>query len=319
MNLHQITETLLQILSNILPSMFIGLYLADILSKSGYLNNAGILMAPLAGFANLPKRCSSVLTLCLLNKEAAFSMLSELKRKDDILDKEVIAVSMLAHFPLSIRSIIFFVVPISFSTLGVHIGLMFTSIYFCLELLKTLIGISAGRLMLNKSEKSILINEIEKKGQHSGWINLLIVSVKDTVISFKRLLIKIIPTLLIAVLLLNAGLVEWLSRFSAPFTKIVGLPPASCFVIISGLPSMIAGITSAKPLITSGVITSIETVKILILTYMLHSLYNIIRMSLPVNITLFGTALGCQVTLISFILEFISIPVFFILSIITVS
>ncbi|NJL59536.1 MAG: hypothetical protein HC887_07735 [Desulfobacteraceae bacterium] len=103
----EVGKTLFQLLAHTLPSMFIGLYLANVLSKSGYLRHIGILMLPLSNGAKLPKGSSSVLTLCLLDKDAAFSMLSELNRQQTLSDKDVIIVSMLASLPLCVRPIIF--------------------------------------------------------------------------------------------------------------------------------------------------------------------------------------------------------------------
>lgn len=310
----EIAQTLFQLLAHMLPSIFIGLYLANILSKSGYLAHVGILMAPLSNGAKLPKGCSSVLTLCLLNKEAAFSMLSELNRKDRLSGREVIIVSMLASFPLCIRSIIFFVAPISFSMLGWRVGLIFTFIYFLVQLLKTIIGISAGCLMLTTHGNILKIDEAERGHTHLGWTDLLMESITDTLAPFSRILKIVIPTLLIAIWLINTGVLGWLSKLASPLTHMLGLPSSSCLVIISGLPSMMVGISTAGPLVTSGGITLLEVIKTLIITSLLHGLYNVVRMSFPINITLFGPKLGSMVTCVGGLMEFTALPVLLFLS-----
>jgi hypothetical protein len=303
MAFHEITDTFFKLMSQMLPSMFIGIFLANILSRSGKLNNIGFLMSPLSNGANLPQQCSSALTLCFLNKEASFAMLSQLYHKNSLSKKEVIVVSMLAHLPLSIRSIIFFVAPISVSLLGLSIGLKFALFYLCLDLFKTSLGIITGRVLLEQIKSSPKIIEIKDNPFFSGWIDLLIKSFKESIFTIVRILSKVIPTLLITLYLLNSGALTSLSEIAEPLTLLFNLPSSSCIVIISGLPSMIMGIASAEPLISGQVITTMEALQSLIITSILHSLYNIIRLSLPVNISLFGPILGAQITIIAAIME----------------
>lgn len=230
-------------------------------------------------------------------------MFSQLYHKNSLSKKEVIVVSMLAHLPLSIRSIILFVAPISVSLLGLSTGLKFALFYLCLDLFKTSLGIVTGRVLLQQIKSSPKIIEIKDSPFFSGWIDLLVKSFKESTSTIVRILSKVIPTLLITLYLLNSGALTSLSEIAEPLTLLFNLPSSSCIVIISGLPSMIMGIASAEPLITGQVITTMEALQSLIITSILHSLYNIIRLSIPVNISLFGPMLGAQITIIAAIME----------------
>lgn len=309
----EVGKTLFQLLAHTLPSMFIGLYLANVLSKSGYLRHIGILMLPLSNGAKLPKGSSSVLTLCLLDKDAAFSMLSELNRQQTLSDKDVIIVSMLASLPLCVRPIIFFIVPTSFSILGLHIGLLFVFIYFSVQLLKAAGGMIAGHIM-RTSGGNIRHDESERELLFPSWGNLLKTSVTDTLAPFCRMLKFIIPTLFIAILLMHTGISVWLSELAAPLTSMLNLPSSSCLVIISGLPSMMVGIVTAGPLIMNGDMTPMDVLRTLVITSLLHSLYNVVRMSFPVNISLFGARLGAMVTGVAGLTELAALPVLLFLS-----
>ncbi len=310
----EVGKTLFQLLAHMLPSMFVGLYLANVLLKSGYLAQIGILMTLLSNGAKLPKACSSVLTLCLLDKDAAFSMLSELNRQYGLSDKQVIVVSILANLPLCVRSVIFFIIPACFSMLGFHIGLLFTLIYFLIQLLKTIAGIIAGRLMTDESGNISNIGETGGKYIYPGRIRLLKASVTDTLIPFKRILKIVIPTLLITTLMIHSGISDWLSELAAPLADMSDLPTSSCLVIISGLPSMMVGIAAAGPLLMSGSITAMDAIRTLIITSLFHSLYNVIRMSFPVNISLFGPRLGAMVTCAAGLTELAALPILSFLS-----
>jgi hypothetical protein len=311
-----ICRTFFQLLAHMLPSMFIGLFLANMLLRSGYLFYAGMLTRPLSYGANLPESCSAVLTLCLLDKEAAFSMLSELNHRGNLTGKEVVILSILANLPTGIRSILLFVIPISFSMLGVHVGMLFTAAYLGVQLLKAAIGIGAGRLMLIASETETESFEIKRNRSFAGWADLLGKSMADTLPPLKRILKIAIPTLLIAVILMNTGVLTWLSKLAAPLTRLVGLPASSCLVIISGLPSMMVGISTAGPLVTTGTITPLGAIRTLITAAWFHSIYNIIRMSFPINVSLFGPKLGGMVALVAGIIEFSALPVLTFLAII---
>lgn len=309
MFLFELGKELFRLLAYVLPSMFIGLYLANVLGKSGRLRHVGAIMAPLSNVAKLPKGCSSVLTLCVLNKETGFSMLSALKRNNGLSDKAVIIVSMLANLPLSIRSIIFFIAPVSFSMLGMHVGAIFTLVYFLLHLLKTLLGIFAGRLTLNTGVNILEIDETAKDRKFLGWANLLRSSLMDTFDPFGRILKIVIPSLLLAISLINSGILAGLSHLANPLTHMLNLPSSSCLVIVSGWPSMMVGIATAGPLVINGIITPLEAIRTLVITSLIHNLYTVLRMSLPVNISLFGPKLGGIVTGVAGLMELTALPV----------
>lgn len=309
----EIGKELFRLLAYMLPSMFIGLYLANVLGKSGQLKRVGAVMAPLSNAAKLPKGCSSVLTFCVLNKETGFSMLSALNRNNGLSDKAVVIISMLANLPLCIRSIIFFIAPVSFSMLGMHVGGIFTFVYFCLHVLKTMVGIFAGRLMLTTGEKILEIDAETKENKFLGWAILLRSSAMDTLEPFMRILKIVIPSLLIAILLINSGVFAWLSHLPNPLTHILNLPSSSGLVIVSGWPSMMVGIATAGPLVINGTITPLEAIRTLVITSLIHNLYTALRMSLPVNISLFGPKLGGIVTGVAGLMELIALPVFAIL------
>ena len=309
----ELGKELFRLLAYMLPSMFIGLYLANVLGKSGHFERVGAIMAPLADGAKLSKGCASVLTLCVLNKEAGFSMLSELNRKNGLPDKEVVVVSMLASFPLCIRSIVFFVAPVSVSILGLNVGIIFILVYFFLQLLKTMVGISAGRLMLNTGENILKVDETAKDNKFSGWANLLRSSVTDTIAPFRRILKIVIPSVFAAILFINSGFLGWLSHMASPLTHLLGLPSSSCLVIVSGLPSMMVGIATAGPLVINGSMTPLEAIRTLVITSLIHSLYTVLRMSFPVNISLFGPKLGGVITGVAGLMELTALPVIAIL------
>jgi hypothetical protein len=312
MTLHlvEIGKELFRLLAYMLPSMFIGLYLANLLGKSGQLKRVGALMAPLSNAAKLPKGCSSVLTFCVLNKETGFSMLSALNRNNGLSDRAVIIISMLANLPLCIRSIVFFIAPVSFSMLGMHVGGVFTFVYFCLHLLKTMVGVFAGRLMLTRGEKILGIDEETKDHEFLGWAILLRSSARDTLRPFTRILKLVIPSLLIAILLVNSGILAGLSHLQSPLTRLLNLPASSGLVIVSGWPSMMVGIATAGPLVMNGAITPLEAIGTLVITSLIHNLYTALRMSLPVNISLFGPKLGGIVTGVAGLMELIALSVF---------
>jgi hypothetical protein len=312
MTLHlvEIGKELFRLLAYMLPSMFIGLYLANVLGKSGQLKRVGALMAPLSNAAKLPKGCSSVLTFCVLNKETGFSMLSALNRNNGLSDRAVVIISMLANLPLCIRSIVFFIAPVSFSMLGMHVGGVFTFVYFCLHLLKAMVGVFAGRLMLTSGEKILEIDEETKDHEFLGWAILLRSSARDTLEPFMRILKLVIPSLLIAILLINSGILSGLSHLHSPLTHLLNLPSSSGLVIVSGWASMMVGIATAGPLVINGAITPLEAIGTLVITSLIHNVYTLLRMSLPVNISLFGPKLGGIITGVAGLMELIALSVF---------
>lgn len=69
---------------NVLPLMFLGLFLGNLLLNTSLMRHLGMGMRPLARLGNLPAGCDTPLTLCLINRVAAYSMLAELKNNGTV-------------------------------------------------------------------------------------------------------------------------------------------------------------------------------------------------------------------------------------------
>jgi len=120
---------------------------------------------------------------------------------------------------------------------------------------------------------------------------------------FTRVSLIVVPTLLIMLFLMDTGALTWISNQASPMTALLGLPSSASMVIVSGIPSMMIGIATAGPLALSGGLTAPEAVRTLLMTALLHNLYNEFRVSLPLNISFFGFKLGFTVIIVDIFLD----------------
>ncbi|MCL6559589.1 MAG: hypothetical protein K6U74_12485 [Firmicutes bacterium] len=109
-------------------------------------------------------------------------------------------------------------------------------------------------------------------------------------------------TLLSSALLHTPAVTHFLERIN-PVLWYIGLPASSVLVVAAGVPSMMAGIGVLGPIAREGLLTGKEAVVTLLITSVLHSIYEFWSGSLPANIAIFGGSLGLRISLVTLLLR----------------
>lgn len=300
MDISNIFSEAFRLFSMMLPLLFIGFLLSNLLQANRYLEYTSIPMSSLAEIANLPRTCSSILTLFFFSSWSAMGMLSSFFRERILGERDVIVTVLIAQLPKGLHSTIFFQAPVALPVLGYEIGgtllflelLMFTGI--------TVIGIFAGRTLLVKTPPNTgggAVLKIPKTDETtSNRIIKARVILGESAREFWRVARVLIPTGIFFIIILDLGLEQYSAEILRPVMDCLDLPGSTVLVLGASLVSQIAVLSAAGTLIVKEQITALQCLEVLFIARALHLGVGYIKTTLPTNIALFGRSLGVKVT-----------------------
>lgn len=272
----------LKLLELILPVMFIGLVVANILFSLPQFGKVSILIARITSFGNL--KSGLAIAAFLAHPVAATSMLAEMHRKRMIDEKEVMIANVIGVLPRSLRAVILFLAPIGLPALGLKVGLIYISLTVISRIVVAMGCIVVGARVLDGGDLILYSN-------NSKLRDCLYSALKQ----FFRITAMLIPTIFLVTFLFELGLLDTFSIVK-PVLDTLGLPDSSLLIIATGMLSMIVGIGTAGSLLAMDAIDEFSTVLSLLIASIFHSVIECLRNTLPINISLFGELLGVKVT-----------------------
>ncbi|MFZ5639223.1 MAG: hypothetical protein ACOY4Q_00825 [Bacillota bacterium] len=287
----------LKLWKNVLPSMFVGCFLGNLFHNTVLLQRLGRGMRPLARLGHLPAGCATSLTLCLVDRIAAYTMLAGLKNNGVVGAREVVISYLVSALPTGLYFTIFFFSPAVIASLGYRTGAMYLAIYLGISLIISAIGLLLGRLLLPWPGWGQEGHDQSRKAVHISWRDKLIAAAQRTIPAFCRLAMVFMPVTYLVSILLHTEVVNQILRQVGPVLSYLGLPGPVLFVITTGVMSMIAAIGILGPILQAGLVTPAEAVTALLVTSVLHYLYEFWSGGLPTNISIFGPQLGGKVSL----------------------
>lgn len=300
-------NVLLQILNffrQVLPFIFIGFFIANLIKTSPYFDLIGLPMSYFARAAHLPAKCSSILSLYLLNSYSALAMLSENVREKTLEDKQVFITVVISYFPKGINTIILFLAPVALSVFGIVTGAGILIVEFTICIGITLAGIIGGRLFLNpipREEKNCTKIPLDVLSHKTGtWKSTLRKCLIDSVQEFYEIALILIPTGAIIIILFNIGAQEYFTSFLSPLLAFFNLPASSIIVFAAAFVSQVAAISATGTVAVQENLSFIQCLIIYALSRSLHLGIGQIKSGLPTNIALFGKSLGIRVTALDF-------------------
>ena len=101
----------LNLWKNVLPSMLLGCFLGNLFQNTVLLQRLGRVMHPLARLGRLPVGCATSLTLCLVDRIAAYTMLAGLKNTGVVGAREVVVSFLVSALPTGLYFTVFFLQP----------------------------------------------------------------------------------------------------------------------------------------------------------------------------------------------------------------
>ncbi|MFP3910288.1 MAG: hypothetical protein ACOC5L_01165 [Halobacteriota archaeon] len=302
MNPASIGYEAVEIFELILPFLFLGFFIANLIKLSPYLKYIGKPMSYLNSASRLPARCSPALTMFFLNNWSGLGILSDFKQNKLLNDKEVFVAVLVGQFPKGMRTIIFFMGPVTLSVLGVFLGGILLSLELSIYLGIAVIGMIAGRLILNpESDINPGVgnnpNTFVFENSDKGWKEKLKEALIQSLREFKRIVIVLVPTVLVILILLDLGFQEFSIEVFKSILDIANLPSSSVTVLIASIASQMAAVSAVGTLIAKNIITPAQSLLLLFIARALHLGIGCFKTGLPINVALFGSSLGLKVTL----------------------
>ncbi len=120
MTLHSALASTLEISRVMVPPIIIGFFVASIILRSPYFRYLTMPTAQLASVSRLPLECSAALNLFLVNSWAALALLSEVHRKGQITDRELIVAVLVGFIPKGFNGMLIYSLPVALSVLGLY-------------------------------------------------------------------------------------------------------------------------------------------------------------------------------------------------------
>jgi len=293
-----------------LPYIFLGFFVANLIKASPYLDLIGLPMTYIARAARLPKKCSTIFCFYLLNSWSALGMMSENYKENALRDKEIIITVLIAYFPKSINTIVFFLAPVALSVFGLWIGGCILAIELLICLGITMTGIVAGRLLFSP-ENGQDIPEIKPappgsdpvlslEGKFRIWITTLVQCTAESLKGFFEIAIVLVPTGAIIIFLFNIGVQDSFAYFLHPLLSTLNLPASSIMVFVAAFMSQVAAIAATGTVAAQEGLTLQQCLMIYVLSRSLHLGIGQIKSGFPTNVALFGKTLGFKVSVIDF-------------------
>lgn len=290
----------MKLFSMMLPMIFIGFFLSNLLRATRYLEYTSIPMASITEMARLPKTCSSVLTFFFLNSWSGMGMLSSFFHKRILGERDVIVTVLIAQLPKGLHSAIFFQAPVALSVLGYEIGLILLFLELLVFASIAVTGVFIGRRILFKKAPEYgddtRLSISEEKVKENGCLARAGSILKKSLCEFGKIALVLVPTTFLFIIILNLGLADYSAEVLQPFMNTLQLPDAAIIVFAASFLSQIAVLSAAGTIVVMEQITVLQCLEMLFIARALHLGIGYVKTALPTNIALFGRKLGLRVT-----------------------
>jgi hypothetical protein len=154
----------------ILILIFLGLFLAGLISEMGLFRSITYFFKPLISLAHLPEIVTSSFVVSLGSTIAANSMIVRFKEDHFMENKEVFLCASMNGIPAYIREVFTYQIPIVLPTLGLMAGSIYASIFMITALLKILLTVILGRIFLKRESAKPWIIKFKER---QLFLNLL--------------------------------------------------------------------------------------------------------------------------------------------------
>ncbi len=274
-----------ELLKIVLPIMFFGILISNVLFSLPQIRR---LSKPLDAFTSIfGVRCGNVILSFMAHPIAGLSLLADLRNRGILKDEELTFVYIISLIPRNVRLLTIFILPIALSTLGVVLGVEYFAIDLFTRTVAVLIFITIfkGRYAVDSIDTDFETDVIE--------------GIKNAIRLFLRTVSIFIPSIFLVMLILTTRLVNLLNVLSEPLVSFLNISPSSLIVIVAGTTSTIAGIGVAGSLLSKGLLDARSVLLSLFIASLFHTIVELFRRSLPINVSLFGR-LGVKLSLLNF-------------------
>jgi hypothetical protein len=281
------------VLKSVLPSVFIGLYLAN-LAAVVKLGGRGRTVTPfIVALTGLPVSCALSIVLAIGDRTAGMAAVAVARRQNGLSDQTVIAANLVAKAPSVLQFFIFSFIPIMMSMFPREVGVHFLVVYFLAFLLISLLGVCYSRLLGHEEQlpDHLLTRNTAEK---NDWLKILPAAAVNAWRPFITMTCWMAGASFAVMLLLKSGYIHRLNDY-LPVLARLGLSGDTLSLAGAGLVSMLGGVAAVGVAFHDGLLPAASVVPLLLTISLLHNFYDFFGSSLPRAIGVFGHRLGLKV------------------------
>jgi hypothetical protein len=258
----------LQIFIKILPLMFFGILLANLMY---HLN----ILYKLQKY--IKNNYFPIIAVFFVSSTSGSFLLKNLLKNNEISENDILPLYFLGMFIFGIHIILFYAIPMAVS-LGWYVGGIYVLIKFLVILNYLIISV----LMLKR--RGCNIENIEFKSKSGG----LYKAIKETFKQYFRVLMSFVPSVLIITYLIEHGLLDVVENFAGSLLNALNLSPTILVIVLTGLATISGAIGIASGLLDENILSPNEIIFSLIIAEFLNRIVLYLRKYLPIQISIFG-------------------------------
>jgi hypothetical protein len=298
------------VLHTALPSVFIGLFLANLMSVGKFSAKINRLLPLIGRVTGLPKSAVLVAILSIADRTAGMAALEAGRRQFLLDDRQVIAINLVAKAPSVAQFFMFSFIPLLFALFPRSAAISFLTSYFAAFIIISGIGLILLRLWSDSR-----VNNAQPVNENDNKV-LLVPAVTAAFVQTLR------PFIRIALWMFSMSAIVMLLVKNEVFAALNGVVQLSGGLIEAnaiplmgaGLISMVGGVAAVGAAWQQGLLAPQSIVPLLFLLSILHNLYDLFSSSLPRTIAVYGRDLGLKVGITGFIITEVVMILFFILA-----
>ncbi len=287
----------LDVMASVLPSVYIGLFLAAYLGRRGIGGGRRLLFAVTA-LSGLPPACALSVLLAVGDRTAGMAAVAVAREQAGLTDREVVAANLVAKAPSVLQFFIFSFIPIMTALYPLKIAVRFLAIYFAAFLVISLLGAVYARIR----RRTVAICPAEEPAATAGVSRraAAAAALAETGRPFVSMALWMAGMTFVAMLFIKAG---WLQRLTdyLPVLARLGLDAGVLTLAGTGLVSMIGGVAAVGAALRDGALPAAAVAPLLLTISLLHNFYDLFASSLPRAVGVFGHRLGVKVALTGFL------------------
>ena len=296
--------------ARIIPSVFLGIVMVNILENLGWTKRIGWIAKPFTRLGRLTDASGVSFIVSFGSPSSANAMLMQLFRENKIDKKEMYITSLANTFPSALmhwRSML----PVLIPLLGLT-GVVYFAIYIFIGFIKTIAVLVVGRFILKDKKEQpqvespvfvkLKLPELIKKSIKQGWPLM------------RRVFFITIPVTVLVFYLIDLGIFEWLTTKIQGVTEVFPVPIEGLSISAAYFGHVVAAYTIAGNMLTAGVISAKNIILSMLLGQVLSSVVSSFRHAAPYYIGIFGVKSGTELLFYSSCLHiFFTTIMFFII------
>jgi len=282
------------VLKNVLPSLFVGLFLAGLFARRGLAGGRRAL-ALIARLTGLPPAATLSVVLALGDRTAGMAAVEAARRRAGLTDGEVIAANLVAKAPSVLQFFFFSFIPVMAALYPPAIAARFLAVYFAGFVLISLIGVGLARF----GRRGRPAAAADFAGGAASWPEAALGALADVWRPLLNMAGWMAAMTFLVMLFIQSGYPGHLNA-CLPLLARLGLDASVLSLAGAGLVSMIGGAAAVGGALAAGAVPAAVVVPLLLVISLLHNLYDLFASSLPRAIGVFGRRLGIKVALAGF-------------------